>query len=497
MISRSRLLSEIPTTFDIRVLPAWEHDDLALYCQKHHLTADTPKNELIRRFLLDPPTESIKHLIPSSLAILLGVDRAAVSRQKSLIQTGGGSQTVRRAGKPSLLGQTREKDVSAWLTERVRKGDFPSLREVKERIWIELERSGITGIPSRNYFQAVINRIAGENFVVRTANPLESQRWDVKKEDVEAYYNSLRCANVEDITPSLIINIDEIGFGQSKSGRGKPMKVLCPRDHVGPVSYRAKDDRHYVTAIGAITASGKCLPPGVIIRRQTEHPDMFTMPFSATSRIYSSPKAFISRSIFEDYVINIVARYIDARRTELHDTTRPAMIIMDGHKSHLTDALNAVLASMSITLVALPPHTSHILQPLDQGFFRMVKRYYSQYGSIEGISQISSVLQRVSNAFQAATVDWTIIQSWRHTGLNPEIDGGVAARVVVQLERVLTSDELHTAPVNEHAQGKRIMTGRYGVLNEAEIDLRDSGLCPLCCSPLTEEKQKWMDPDMV
>ena len=50
------------------------------------------------------------------------------------------------------------------------------------------------------------------------------------------------------------------------------------------------------------------------------------------------------------------------------------LLLLDGHGSHLIVKFIAFCLNKNIDLVVLPPHTSHILQPLDVGVFSPLKR---------------------------------------------------------------------------------------------------------------------------
>ena len=41
----------------------------------------------------------------------------------------------------------------------------------------------------------------------------------------------------------------------------------------------------------------------------------------------------------------------------------PALLVMDNHKSHLSAALDELACDHEVTIVTLPPHCSHRLQP--------------------------------------------------------------------------------------------------------------------------------------
>ncbi|KAK9517519.1 hypothetical protein VZT92_022885 [Zoarces viviparus] len=56
---------------------------------------------------------------------------------------------------------------------------------------------------------------------------------------------------------------------------------------------------------------------------------------------------------------------------------RPLLLIMDAHQSHLDPELVRAAQREGVILLCLPPHTSHILQPLDMSFFGPLKADFS------------------------------------------------------------------------------------------------------------------------
>jgi hypothetical protein len=51
---------------------------------------------------------------------------------------------------------------------------------------------------------------------------------------------------------------------------------------------------------------------------------------------------------------------------------------MDGHSSHITGDMIALCMENDIGLLILPPHCSHLLQPLDVGVYGPLKRFHTQ-----------------------------------------------------------------------------------------------------------------------
>ena len=69
---------------------------------------------------------------------------------------------------------------------------------------------------------------------------------------------------------------------------------------------------------------------------------------------------------------------------ELFDRyTRPSriewrLLIMDGHSSHVNLAFLELAKAARIIVLILPPHSTHILQPLDVGLFSPLSTAYSE-----------------------------------------------------------------------------------------------------------------------
>jgi hypothetical protein len=53
-------------------------------------------------------------------------------------------------------------------------------------------------------------------------------------------------------------------------------------------------------------------------------------------------------------------------------------LILDGHGSYLTAEFDRTCTENNIIPVCMPPHSSHLLQPLDVSRFAVIKRKYGQ-----------------------------------------------------------------------------------------------------------------------
>jgi hypothetical protein len=180
--------------------------------------------------------------------------------------------------------------------------DWPTLSEVKEQIVAELEGTGVNATPSTAYYTRCLERLLGNDFVIRLAQPLEEDRYNIKIADIEQHFANLDELNSSQISPHLIPNLDETGFGASKSGRQKSRKIIVPRALSKSPVFKESADSHFLTALCRISASGNVLMPGFITKRGTDHPDADQCALSAKVRRYASASAFVTRQIFNGYL---------------------------------------------------------------------------------------------------------------------------------------------------------------------------------------------------
>ena len=124
------------------------------------------------------------------------------------------------------------------------------------------------------------------------------------------------------------------------------------------------------------------------------------------------------------------------------------ILILDGHGSHVTGGFIAHCMDYKIVLLCLPPHTSHLLQPLDVGLFGPLKKVLSakldplirtQVARIQKPEWVNAYAQARVATFTSGNV-WG---GWRGAGLfpfNPD-------RVLHQVQPPAVSMVVSNAPV--------------------------------------------------
>lgn len=181
--------------------------------------------------------------------------------------------------------------------------------------------------------------------------------------------------------------------------------------------------KHLVLASGRRSSSacpprGAFLPPLVIFKgksvQQQWFPDDLSLfsdwQFTATKNGWTSDQTAVEwlEKVF-------------IPRTQPADPSERRLLVLDGHGSHETVEFMYLCYQHKI----LPPHTSHVLQPLDLSVFSPLKHYYrKQVGFLSLLTDSSPVgkqnfLSCYQRARELALTASNIKGGWKATGLWP------------------------------------------------------------------------------
>ncbi|KAM4067425.1 DDE superfamily endonuclease [Hirsutella rhossiliensis] len=100
------------------------------------------------------------------------------------------------------------------------------------------------------------------------------------------------------------------------------------------------------------------------------------------------------------------------------------LLLLDGHGSHHTLDLIEYAEAHNIVLFALPPHLTHLLQPLDVVVFQPYKHYHSRavdFAIRSGASKITKLefLAMIQSIRVKAFKESTILSAFKKTGIHP------------------------------------------------------------------------------
>lgn len=83
-----------------------------------------------------------------------------------------------------------------------------------------------------------------------------------------------------------------------------------------------------------------------------------------------SEKGWMDQELISFWMTQLLVKHIPP--------THPVMLLVDGHSSHYEPATIKLAAEAGIMMLCLPPHSTHVAQPLDVSFFRLLKLYWSE-----------------------------------------------------------------------------------------------------------------------
>jgi hypothetical protein len=188
-------------------------------------------------------------------------------------------------------------------------------------------------------------------------------------EEVEDHFKSFKkCKEYWGIQDEDIYNFDETGF---QIGVTSGEKVIVPKDTT--VVYSADpENKELITSVETLNYGGRKVPPMIIfagayhLRRYFKHNDLDgDITFARSESGYSNDKLGV--------------RYLEHFNYWASKSTgKYRMLIFDGHGSHLTQEFLDYCWLHHIRPFQLPPHTTHLLQPLDVGVFQSLKHNFKK-----------------------------------------------------------------------------------------------------------------------
>ena len=164
--------------------------------------------------------------------------------------------------------------------------------------------------------------------------------------------------------PHLVFNCGSSAIDLNKASRKVVVPVRCKHAH--SVMIAATE---HVSALCCVNAAGNSIPPMIIYSGG--------FPGGAYSRnghinaLYGkSPSGFVNSELFLNWFEKIFLVHTPPKTTRL--------LLLDGHASHLSIGLIDKAIENSVILLCLPPHTTHMLQPLDVAVYRSLKNELNQ-----------------------------------------------------------------------------------------------------------------------
>jgi hypothetical protein len=220
--------------------------------------------------------------------------------------------------------------------------------------------------------------------------------------------------------------MDEKGF---MKGIGDDAKVIVPRSNLKAISCQP-GNHEWVTVIESIGTNNYVVPPFVIFKGKIIQQSWVDAATDPQMAIAVGENGWTDQELAVKWL-----KHFDKYTADLtQEMSR--LLILDGHSSHTSLEFIQYCEYHQIIPLCLPPHATHLLQPLDVSIFGPLGHQYKKLvreNSLFGAQNVTN--EQFLIFFQQArqTIGPNIPSSWRRTGLKPFLPS-----IVIQLIRPKT-----------------------------------------------------------
>ena len=203
---------------------------------------------------------------------------------------------------------------------------------------------------------------------LRQAEPLSYARaMGTNPEMIARYFDLLEeTLGANDLAkkPGQIFNCDETLLPLQHN----PPKVVSLATQRHPYAITS-GEKAQMTILACASASGYSIPPMVVFDRKHLQIEMTRDEIPGT--FYGlTDSGWMNAELFEEWFKNHFLLHAPA--------VRPLLLLLDGHSSHYGPSLLRMAAEEGVVVFCLPPHTTHLLQPLDNGVFASLKDHWQR-----------------------------------------------------------------------------------------------------------------------
>ncbi|KAI4455426.1 hypothetical protein MML48_9g00003656 [Holotrichia oblita] len=137
----------------------------------------------------------------------------------------------------------------------------------------------------------------------------------------------------------------------------------------------AGSGKENTTVLLACSAAGSKVPPLFIFRGKNVWTEWISPKGSGfpDTTYAATTNGWMETNVFNNYFQKSFLKVANP------SPTNPVLLIYDGHATHINLQLIELAQSNNVTIILLPPHSSHLLQPLDLAVFKSIKSSWDEY----------------------------------------------------------------------------------------------------------------------
>lgn len=277
-------------------------------------------------------------------------------------------------GRRPVFGREAEEELVNCVLARAEMG-FPCTRkELLNLVQEYVVRNNLStpfnnAMPGKEWYGGFMRR----HRELSLKKPEALQKVRVKARDpfvVYSFYDQLKKVYDEVLPPArLIYNTDESAFGMDP----RSIKFLgCRGQLLNHVT--GGSGRENTTVLACVSATGQTLPPLIVFTAKAVQPSWLAKtPFPGI--MYSAnDNGWMTESTFFMWFRDLFIPHVNTNRSDHSET---AVLLMDGHSSHISLRIIEKANEENIKLIKFPSHLTDKIQPLDVSVFSPIKKAWN------------------------------------------------------------------------------------------------------------------------
>ncbi|XP_069131674.1 tigger transposable element-derived protein 1-like [Argopecten irradians] len=366
-----------------------------------------------------------------NLALAVNAVREGLSVRKAAMKYGIAKSTLSdkvtnkseigaKIGRKPALPEDVEKKIVSNIKKSADRGFGVSRQQLLTRTGILCRRMNASvfknGAPTKHWWNGLKAR--HPDLTLRKPEPLGTVRARMLNSSVvDNYFHTLSEVvaklNLQN-APERIWNADETG----KQLTHTPVRVIAAKGSKSVVG-RTANDRTNITIMATVNAKGDAMPPMIIVKGKTKKSLYgYNTAAAPPKSVWTfNDKAWMNEELGEEWFRGVFLPNCGPER--------PQLLILDGHGSHETLGLLELAESENIHILALPPHTTHFLQPLDRSVFGPFNKAYNRACSDFLSASACNVINKwtfpslLCQAWEAGITTTNIVSGFRGCGIFP------------------------------------------------------------------------------
>jgi hypothetical protein len=352
-----------------------------------------------------------------------------------------------KVGHKTVLTEAEEQRIAEWCVHMARIGYGRTRQELLHTVKTIIDEDERPNPfhdnkPGRAWLDGFFKR--NPQLTVRTTIQLGKERAIINADKIKMWFDNFKTYIENEVRdsdllsdPTRIYNADETGVSLCLKGN----QVIGMKG--APVVYHfGNSDKAQITVMAACSAAAHYIPPMLVFpgQRFSYNP----LEGFEEAVLGRSDNGWMDSTLFCSWLETAFIPAINERKVK-----KPVLLLIDGHKTHVTMEASDICLSNGIELYCLLEHASHIMQPLDLRFFAALKRNWKQAVRDWQLENIGSYVTKATfagvfkHAWTASTSIDAAVKGFKEAGLFPLDENIVTSSVKIDPSKTFAPKEIN------------------------------------------------------